>query len=275
MRKIFIFSLMFILCSCKQKGPQYNGYIDADLTYISSNYSGRLANLFVHRGQEVKSETLLFKLEPKTESYAIKTSKFNDKYLTAQRKQIIDKLTYSEINYKRTLAMRKDNAASQNDLDVAKKDLDVLKSQLVAIDFQLESSKIDTANRKWQLSRKEGCATDYGLIFDTYFTQNEYVQAGQPVLSLITKKNIKVIFFVPEKDLSNIILNKKIKISSDASNLLATGSINYISNIAQYTSPLIFSREERHDLVFRVEAKIERPDLNKIHLGLPITLEIL
>ena len=51
--------------------------------------------------------------------------------------------------------------------------------------------------------------------------------------------------------------------------------INYISNIAQYTSPLIFSREERSDLVFRVEAMVERPDLNKIHLGLPITLEIL
>ena len=275
MRKIFIFTLILILCSCKQKGSQYNGYIDADLTYISSNYAGRLTDLFVHRGQEVKNDTLLFKLEPKTESYAIKTAKFNDKYLNAQKNQIIDQIKYSEINYKRTFLMRKDNAASQNDLDVAKKDLDVLKSQLAGIDFQLESSKIDTANRKWQLSRKEGRATDYGLIFDTYFTKNEYVQAGQPVLSLITKSNIKVIFFVPEKDLSNILLNKKVRISSDGSDSLANGSINYISNIAQYTSPLIFSREERHDLVFRVEAKIDSPDLNKIHLGLPITLEIL
>ena len=74
--------------------------------------------------------------------------------------------------------------------------------------------------------------------------------------------------------LSQMTLNDKVAIVSDGNDALAVGTVRYISNIAQYTSPLIYSRENRNSLVFRVEASIDHPDLNKIHLGQPITLSV-
>lgn len=275
MRKVMIIIFIFLLISCKDKPPLYNGYIDADLIYLSSNFAGRLSDLLVSRGQSVENSQLLFKLEPARESFGVKMSQLNNNSLLSQREEILDQINYGEINYRRVTMMKKQHAASQNDIDLAKRDLDVLKNQLKSIDFQIKSGQVDTIDKQWQVDRKEGHANDNGIIFDTYFTKDEFVQAGQPILSLITKKNIKVIFFVPEKMLSNILINQKVKISSDGSPNLATGSINYISNIAQYIPPIIYSREDRTGLVFRVEARIDSPDLNQMHLGQPVTMELL
>ena len=274
MRKFAALFFIVLLCSCKEDDHQYNGYIDADLTYLSSDFAGRLVNLLVFRGQPVEKNQLLFNLEQTNENFSVSITQFNKKNLLTQRSVIINQINYNEINYRRTLKMVKQHAASQNDLDVAKKDLDILKDQLKGINFQIKSSKVDTADKKWQLQRKEANATDSGVIFDTYFTKDEYVQAGQPVLSLLTKKNIKVVFFVSETKLSNILLNSKVTISSDGNPQLAIGTINYISNIAQYTPPIIYSREDRQELVFRIEASIDNANLNQVHLGQPVSLEL-
>ena len=274
MRKFGLLCCIFLLCSCGEDDSFYNGYIDADMTYLSSNYAGRLVHLFVVRGQVVQKNQRLFKLEQTSEKFGVDISEFTQHNLLSQRKQILDQIRYSEINYRRTLQRRKQDAASQNDLDVATKDLDVLKNQLAALDFQIKSSQVDTADKQWQVARKENYATDSGIIFDTYFTQGEYAQAGQPVVSLITPKNIKVIFFVSEKDLSKIQLNHKVKLLTDGNVLLGTGTIRYISNTAQYTPPIIFSREDRQSLIFRVDAGLDKPDLNQVHLGQPVSLRL-
>lgn len=274
MRKIAYLSLLLILISCKHEGPHYNGYIDADLTYLSSDYAGRLATLDVHRGQLVKKNQFLFKLEQTTEQYSVDVNRLTHDNLLAQQQQIIDQLNYAEINYRRTSLMRKDKSASQNDVDVTKKDRDVLKDQLAAIQYQIKSNTVDIKNKEWQVNRKEGFATNPGVIFDTYYTKGEYVQAGQPVLSLITASKIKVIFFVPENDLSHIALNQKVLVSSDGTTRKLPAKISYISQNAQYTSPTIFSKEERAALVFRIEAQLDNPQLEQVHLGQPVTLEL-
>jgi HlyD family secretion protein len=274
MRKFVLLLVLCLLSACKEKGPHYNGYFDADFTYLSSDFAGRLSHLFVKRGEPVPKEKLLFKLEHTSENYGIQISQLSKKNLAFQKQQLIDQLHYAEINYRRTLKIKTQDAASQNDVDVATKDLDVLRAQLAAINVQINSSQIDVANRQWQIRRKKNTAPEAGIIFDTYFTEAEYVQAGQPIVSLITPKNIKVLFFVPEEALGTIKLNQTVQIESDANPHLAQGKISYIANVAQYTPPIIYSREQRQKLVFRVEARIDSPNLALIHLGQPVTIEL-
>jgi HlyD family secretion protein len=275
MRKLlFIALITVVLISCKKEEQSFSGYIDTDLVYLSADYGGRLTDLAVLKGQLVKNRQFLFKLEQTSELYNVEMSQLNNKSLLAQRQQIVIQLNYNEINYRRILGMRKQNAASQNDLDAAQRDLNISKQQLTDVDIKIQNNEVDTADKKWQVTRKENFATEHGIIFDTYYTKGEFVQTGYPVLSLITKNNIKAIFFVPEEKLSQLRLNEQVKITTDKTPDFATGHIIYISNIAEYTPPIIYSREERQRLVFRVEAKIDSPDLEKIHLGQPVTLEL-
>jgi HlyD family secretion protein len=272
---LLIILISLVQLGCEKEDHRYSGYVDVDLVYLSSDFGGRLSDLAVQRGQLVKAKQYLFKLDQTSELYGVQTSQLTSNSLTAQRQEIVSQLHYNDINYRRIQGMRKQNAASQGDLDAAFRDLNVSKQQLADLDSKIKSSQVDTANQKWRVSRKENFATHQGLIFDTYYTQGEFVQAGYPIVSLITKKNIKVVFFVPEEKLGQLRLNQAVKIMTGQNANFARGRIFYISRLAEYTTPLIFSPQERQRLVFKVEAKIDKPDLEKIHLGLPVSLELL
>lgn len=275
MSKLLYIGLIILLTTaCKKDEKLFNGYIDTDLVYLSADFGGRLIDFQVQKGQLVQKNQFLFKLEQTNELYNIEISELNNKALLAQRQQILIQVHYNEINYQRIIEMRQHNAASQSDLDIAQRDLNISKQQLADIDFKIQSNQIDIADKKWQATRKESFATEQGIIFDTYYSQGEFIQAGYPVLSLIIKNNVKAIFFVSEEYLNQFRLNEAIKIRTNQNANFATGHIYYISNIAEYTPPIIYSREERQRLVFRVEAKIDSPDLEKIHLGQPVTLEL-
>lgn len=275
MHKLLFLALIIVsLSACKKEERSFSGYIDTDLVYLSSDFGGRLVDLAVLKGQHVKANQLLFKLEQTSELYHVEVSELTKQALVAQRQQILSQLHYNEINDRRITEMRKQNAASQSDLDAAQRDLMVSQQQLVAIDAKIKSNRVDIADKKWQVIRKENVAPEQGIIFDTYYAKGEFVQTGYPVLSLVTQNNIKAIFFVSEEQLAHVRLNEKVIIKTDQNENFATGHISYISNIAEYTPPVIYSREERHRLVFRIEAKVDAPDLEKIHLGQPVTLEL-
>ena len=274
MRKILLIISGLVLVACQKTENKYNGYIDADLTYLSSDFGGRIANLAVTRGEFVQNGQLLFKLEQTNESRNIAISQANQDNLQAQHQQVVDKINYTQANYNRLQKLEAQGAASSDELDQAQQNLNVLKNQLSSINAQLVGNKFDTAQKNWQLERKQNIAPESGIVFDSYFNPSEYVQSGTPILSLITSKNIKVIFFVPENELGKIHLGENISFTSDGNSTPQNGAISYISAQAEYTPPIIFSSEDRQKLVFRIEARLDNPSLTKIHLGQPVTLEL-
>ena len=271
---ISIILLSLLLPACKEDEHLFNGYIDAELVYLSADFPGRLVDLSVRKGQSVEVNQFLFRLEQTTENNAVTISEYSTADLKAQREQAVAQLHYYEINYQRIKGMRAQHVASQNDLDMASRDLEVAKQQLQDMDIKINSSRITTDDKTWQVKRKQNNAPEMGIVFDTYYTQGEFVQTGYPVVSLVTPSQIKAIFFVAEPQLGEVRLNQAVTIKTSHNDQFAKGHVTYISKIAEYTPPILYSREERHRLVFRVEAKIDSPDLAKLHLGLPVTLEL-
>lgn len=203
---VIVWLSILLLAACEKENRSFSGYVDTDLVYLSSDFGGRLTDLAVLKGQLVKSEQFLFKLEQTSELYNVQMSKLSKQNLLAQRQQILTQLNYNEINYRRIQGMRQQNAASQNDLDAAQRDLKISKDQLTDIDVKIHNNQIETSDKKWQMTRKENFAPERGIIFDTYHTQGEFVQAGAPVLSLITRNNIKAVFLSPSKNSLNCAL---------------------------------------------------------------------
>lgn len=274
MQKFLIPLLLLTLAGCQQNNQRYNGYVDADLTYLSSDYSGRIATLNVSRGNPVTAGELLFKLEQDSESRNIAISRTQQENLQSQQKELSVRLSYARLNYQRMLQLQTQGAASNDDLDQARQNLKVLENQSSALYAQLSGNNLDTDQKIWQLQHKQNSAAESGIIFDTYFNPHEYVTAGTPILSLITATNIKIIFYVPEPQLGKLRLGEAIIYTNDGNSHTESGVISYISAKAEYTPPIIFSSEDRHKLVFRVEARLNNPDLTTIHLGQPVTLEL-
>ena len=309
----YLLILFIIGSTSCSKGPddRFQGYAEGEFVYIASPFGGQLINLAVHKGETVHAQTLLFSLDNTLEKAAsdeaqrrsaqaqanvedISKGKRRSEIesLEAQLKQAEAKLHLSEKNYARSLALAAENVTSQQARDEAtsqrdedqqhvnqlKADLETAKlggreDQKTAADEEVAARKADLTQEEWKLSQKEQRAYQDGLIFDTLFSEGEWVPAGQPVISFLPPKNIKVRTFVPEKTLSSIHIGQKAKIIRDGESAPLEGTVRYISPQAEYTPPVIYSRDSRTKLVYQIEITFKNEDAKTLHPGQPVEVQ--
>lgn len=263
------------LNACNTTNEQrYEGYVDANLTYLSSDYPGRLSHLSVNRGSEVQLAQRLFTLEQSKEQYEINNSLQSTNTLQAQLRELQNQLKYAKTTLERYLALNKEGFATNDMVDEKQKNLAVIMEKINAIQSEIKAQKIVTQQKEWQHSRKENTAPESGIIFDTYYNNGEYVGAGKPVLSLITQSNIKIIFYAPSSELNQLHLNQSIEFKPDGFQYFFQGKISYIAAKAEYTLPQVYTPTQRNKLVYRIEATLIQDDLNKLHLGQPVSIKV-
>lgn len=86
-------------------------------------------------------------------------------------------------------------------------------------------------------------------------------------------RNLKVRFFVAEPERVKLKLNQRIVISCDGCPPDLHAKINFIAREAEFTPPVIFSREQRQKLVFLVEARPEGK-ATELTAGQPVTVTL-
>ena len=102
----------------------------------------------------------------------------------------------------------------------------------------------------------------------------EFVAAGNPVVALLPPENLKVRFFVPQEKLPQIKTGGTVSVKADGAAHPFTATVNYISTQAEYTPPVIYSRETRAELVFMIEAKFSPADAAQLRPGQPVDVEL-
>lgn len=254
--------ILSILCctGCDKKSQALAGYIEGEYTYIASGVSGTLLQLNVVRGQTVKQGELLYSLDLEPEQASVNVIKAN---IEEQKAQII--FAKSQLLRQKKLILT--NATAQSNLDQAQSDYDAKVQGLAADQAQL-------IQNEWALKQKTVIAPTSGIIFDTFFRVGEKVPLNQPVLAILVPTNIRVLFYVPEEQLSQIKLGQKIKFSCDSCQSSTTASISYISPEAEYTPPVIYSKDTRYKLVYRVKADMPANIAVHFHPGQPVDVSL-
>ena len=119
-------------------------------------------------------------------------------------------------------------------------------------------------------TQKSQAAPSGGLVFDTFFRPGEWVAAGRPVVSLLPPENVKVRAFVPESQVAGIHQGDSVHVTIDGTPASLAGKISFISPQAEYTPPVIYSRENREKLVFLVEVVFDPSIAAGLHPGQPV-----
>jgi HlyD family secretion protein len=112
-------------------------------------------------------------------------------------------------------------------------------------------------------------APDDALVENTFFNVGEWVPAGTPVVSLLPASRVKLRFFVPEQSLAAYKPGRVVHFACDGCAKGLTARIAYVSPRAEFTPPVIYSRETRDRLVYLVEAQ---PSV-RLNPGLPVDVE--
>jgi HlyD family secretion protein len=177
-----------------------------------------------------------------------------------------------------------DEARSQRDSD--RKKVDQLQSDLATVqagarpdeiraaEAEAAAAKQSLAQADWKLRQKSVASTVAGSVADTLFVKGEWVPAGAPVVSILPPTNVKVRFFVPEPRLGAIKVGQKVSLSCDGCANAIDAAVTFIAPQAEFTPPVIYSKESRAKLVFLVEAKPAPQDATKLHPGQPVDVRL-
>jgi HlyD family secretion protein len=126
------------------------------------------------------------------------------------------------------------------------------------------------ARAEWDLSQKRQTAPVAGSVFDTLYREGEWVAAGRPVVALLPPQHVKVRTFVPQPWLGSIHVGDALEVRVDGAKEPYTAKVSFISPRAEYTPPVIYSRESREKLVFMVEGVFDAAAAAKLHPGQPV-----
>lgn len=312
-RLMLALAMMATFAGCGPRNDDLlQGYAEGEYVRVASPIAGQLARLSVARGATIKAGDPLFALEQENEVAArreaeerLRQSEAQYKnLLTGKRPEEIDAiraqlaqteatLRLSEANLVRQEELVRANFISKEAADTARSTRDrdrervsELKAQLAAARLAARPDEIKAAQATaaaaraalvqaaWRLEQKSLRAPQDALVADTLYVVGEWVPAGSPVVSLLPPTNIKVRFFVAETVLGSLAVGQKVVLRCDGCGDPISAPITYIAPQAEYTPPVIYSKESRAKLVFLVEARPAPTDAVKLHPGQPVAVAL-
>jgi HlyD family secretion protein len=312
MNRVLLGCFAIALTACTNEGPHvYQGYAEGEYVRVAAPFSGTLQLLAVKRGAQVKAGDTLFSLEQENEAAARREARerlqnaeaqlanlqkgkrpTEIEAIRAQLAQAEAALKLSATQLKRQEQLVEQNFIARERLDEARtaherdsQHVAELRAQLAtaqlaarpdeikAAAHNVEAARAALAQAQWKLDQKSVKAPVAGLVQDTYFVTGEWVTANQPVVSLLPLENIKVRFFVEERRLGAVRIGQKLAVSCDGCPAPLAAEVSFISPQAEFTPPVIYSRQERAKLVFLIEARPAPGDAVKLHPGQPVEVK--
>jgi HlyD family secretion protein len=201
-------------------------------------------------------------------------------------------LAIAERDYQRRLNLFEaghTDAIAEEELERFRAEVDIRRSDVEAMEAELSTARLGgredavaaaqnevyalAASKRiliWQLEEKRVTAPAAGLIHDIYYRVGEFVPAGRPVISLLPPQHLKIRFFVPQASLPSIQAGDSVRVVLDGAPSAISAKISFISPEAEFTPPVIYSRESRTKLVFMIEALPDAAALNQLHVGQPL-----
>jgi hypothetical protein len=128
------------------------------------------------------------------------------------------------------------------------------------------------APAQWRLDQRRVASAVTGVVADVLARPGETMQAGAPVVSLLPPENIFVRFFVPEPLLAKVHRGDDVAIFCDRCPAQLKAKISFISPLAEYTPPIIYSEASRAKLVYMVEARPPREGAIVLNPGQPVAV---
>ena len=298
-------------CSSETKGL-YQGYVEGEYVRVAAPFAGSLNALSVQRGAQVKTGAPLFILEQENERAArseaenrlqrteaqlanLKKGKRPSELaaVRAQREQAAAALKLAQRSFQRDEKLAAQGFISKQKLDDARTQLESGRARIAELDAQMttaglagrtdeihaaeadaQAARAVLKQADWRLAQKTVTAPVSGLVEDTFYAQGEWVPAGSPVVAMLPPQNIKVRFFVPEPQLGALKLGQTVTISCDGCENSIAAKVSFISSQAEYTPPVIYSKENRTKLVYLVEARTSPQQAMTLHPGQPVDIKL-
>jgi len=193
---------------------------------VSAEEAAAIARIVPKEGDMVQQGDLLVQL---------KTDLIQPQFATTEARYKRD-----QIEYERMMALVKDDAAPQQDLDNAVS--------------ELAASKAAFEEARARLDRTHILSPVHGVLNDLPVEEGEYVSPGTPVAEIVEIDTVKVVVDIPERDIAFFSVGREAEVLADVRGCekSVVGKITYISQLANSqtrSTPVEITLDNRQGLL--------------------------
>lgn len=310
MNKALIFIPILLACACQKFAPKADAYgnFEAEERIVSAEASGKILNLNLEEGQELKAgqqigaiDSLQIALKREQLQASIRAVVAKSPAIGAQlavfEKQIASvrqQLSTLDREKRRVENLLKSDAATPKQLDdlnaqieAAQRQLDVIGEQKSASNASLGTQKDGLLAEVLPLQKQIAQLDDQlakchivnplnGTVLVKYAESGEVTAFGKPLYKIADLASLTLRAYVAGDQLTQVKVGQDVKVLvdiADGKQQEFTGKIRWISPRAEFTPKVIQTKEERVNLVYAVKITVPNAE-GSLKIGMPAEVKI-
>ncbi|MEO8764316.1 MAG: HlyD family efflux transporter periplasmic adaptor subunit [Ginsengibacter sp.] len=310
MKKIIITALAgtaLISCSGNKNAYDASGTFETEETIVASEANGIIKQLTIEEGQILKAgqsvgyidsvqlwlkkkqlEEQIKSVRSKAPDIAAQTSSFN------KQVAVIQSQLNTQLHEKQRIEnLVKADAATPKQLDDINGQVDALQKQLAVIHSQeiAQTSQLNTQTRgltgdigplKVQIDQLNDLLLKCniinnvnGTVLAKYAEANEMTSTGKPIYKIADLSTLILRAYISGNQLSSVKINQPVKVlvdDADKKYKEYQGTIEWISDKAEFTPKTIQTKDERANLVYAVKISVKNDGYLKIGMYADVKL---
>jgi HlyD family secretion protein len=283
-----------LFAACGAPPPLATGYVEGDYVAVTPLATARIVDIPVRLGDRVAAGAVLARVDDADAKIALAAAEAALRRVESELANLEEGSRAAELavieasavsaraNAARTekeagrqKRLLQERASSEAQYDAAQAAADMAAAAVVEAEARLTTARLParknqiaaaraavgeaSANRDaalWALDQRRLLAPSGGTVTEIVRHIGEIAGPTMPVLAFLPDGAVKLRLYVAEADLASIDTDTKLAVACDGCPPLVA-VVTYIADEAEFTPPVIYSRDARQKLVYRVEA---RPD---------------
>lgn len=271
-------------CSSGEKDYDASGVFETTEVIVSAKATGEILSLNVEEGQDVKRNEMLglidtLQLSLHDQQLAANQSAADSKRLDANRQvaSIRQQISNLQKEKKRFSDLLAANAATQKQVDDIGYQIEVLQRQLAATQEQIGSNNQSAGNQSMGIKAQRAQTEDQirkahitspitGTVLTKYAEQGEYATPGRALFKVGDISRMRLRAYITAPQLTTLKVGQKVKVFADMGETESKayeGTVEWISDKAEFTPKTIQTRDERANLVYAIKVAVKNDGMIK------------
>lgn len=271
-------------CSSGEKDYDASGVFETTEVIVSAKATGEIISLNVEEGQNVKCNEMLglidtLQLSLHDQQLAANQSAADSKRLDANRQvaSIRQQISNLQKEKKRFSDLLAANAATQKQVDDISYQIEVLQRQLAATQEQIGSNNQSAGNQSMGIKAQRAQTEDQirkahitspitGTVLTKYAEQGEYATPGRALFKVGDISRMRLRAYITAPQLTTLKVGQKVKVFADMGETESKayeGTVEWISDKAEFTPKTIQTRDERANLVYAIKVAVKNDGMIK------------
>lgn len=249
-----------------------NGRIEATQVNVAAKYPGRLVNVTVEEGSEVKAGQVVGRVSSPEYEAQLRAAQSNverAKQAMAEAESLISQrnavLAAAKSDFERGEQLVEKSIITQQTFDQRRRNYEGAQAGVVGATAQRDQADAAIKSAQAEVERIESILHDLilvsprtGRVQYQLARTGEVVAAGGKVLTILDLQDVYMTIFLPAATAAKLEIGGEARIILDpAPQYVVPASVSFVAADAQFTPKTVETAEEREKLMFRVKLKLD------------------